>query len=110
MTCPSPKIAKNAAANPPVDLEISFLMDNIHLIPEENLLTVGFDPIYYPFDDEIQQVKQSNIIHFEVKRKLDTKKERKNGFSSGFEFIGNGRNRRSNRSNRSRMSSVQLDR
>lgn len=68
MTCPSPSISKTATANPPIDLEISFMMDNIHFVPEENILTIAFDPIYYPFDDEIQEINASNIIHIEVKK------------------------------------------
>ncbi len=66
MICLSPMIDKNFELSPPLNLEISFIMDNMKIIPDENILTIFNDPIYYPFEDSIQQINSTNIVHFEV--------------------------------------------
>jgi hypothetical protein len=68
MICLSPGIDKNLHLTPPIELDITFIMDNIQIIPDENILTIVNDPIYYPFEDYIQQMNSTNIIKFEVKR------------------------------------------
>jgi hypothetical protein len=66
MICLSPIINKNLVLNLPIDLDIAFIMDNIKIIPEDNILTIVKDPIYYPFEDYIQEINSTNIIKFEV--------------------------------------------
>jgi hypothetical protein len=67
MICFSPKIEKNIELIPPFDLEVSFVMDNMKIIPENKFLMIINDPIYYPFEDSIQYINSTNIIQFEVK-------------------------------------------
>jgi hypothetical protein len=66
MICLSPIIDKNLELMQPFDLEISFIMDNMKIIPDENILIIVNDPIYYPFEDSIQQITSTNIVKFEV--------------------------------------------
>jgi hypothetical protein len=66
MICLSPGIDKNLGLTPPIDLDVRFIMDNVHLIPEENILTIVNDPIYYPFEDYIQEINSTQIIKFQV--------------------------------------------
>ncbi len=66
MICLSPGIDKNLSLNPPIDLDVRFIMDNVKIIPENNILTIVNDPIYYPFEDYIQEINSTNIIKFQV--------------------------------------------
>ncbi|CAF4845536.1 unnamed protein product, partial [Rotaria sp. Silwood2] len=66
MICLSPGIDKNLRLNPPIDLYVTFIMDNVKIIPEDDILTIVHDPIYYPFEDYIQEINSTNIIKFEV--------------------------------------------
>jgi hypothetical protein len=70
MICLSPGIDKNLSLNPPIDLDVRFIMDNVKIIPENNILTIVNDPIYYPFEDYIQEINSTNIIKFQVKKKI----------------------------------------
>ncbi|CAF2311605.1 unnamed protein product [Rotaria sp. Silwood2] len=65
MICLSPGIDKNLRLNPPIDLYVTFIMDNVKIIPEDDILTIVHDPIYYPFEDYIQEINSTNIIKFE---------------------------------------------
>ncbi|UJR25877.1 hypothetical protein I4U23_007227 [Adineta vaga] len=65
MICLSPAIDKNLGLNPPIDLDVTFFMDNIKIIPDNNILTIIDDPIYYPFKDYIQEINSTNIIKFQ---------------------------------------------
>lgn len=56
--------------NPPLPLKISFLMDNMTITLENNILTIINDPIYYPFENSIEQVKSDNIVRIEVEETL----------------------------------------
>lgn len=67
MICLSPMIDKNLDLIPSFNLEVSFIMDNMNIIPNENILTITNDPIYYPFEDSTQLIKSNNIIQFDVK-------------------------------------------
>jgi hypothetical protein len=69
MICLSPTIDKNLELIPSFALEISFIMDNMKIIPDDNILIIVNDPIYYPFEDSIQQINSTNILQFEVKKK-----------------------------------------
>lgn len=60
-------IDKNLGLNPPIELQVTFIMDNAKIIPEDNILTIVADPVYYPFEDYIQEVNSTNIVKFEVK-------------------------------------------
>ena len=62
MICLSPAVDKN----PTFDLEVSFLMDNMKITPDNNILMVVNDPIYYPFEDSMQKINSNNIIQIEV--------------------------------------------
>lgn len=66
MFCLTPEIDRNITLTPPFDMEIAFVMDNIYFIPENNLLSVGLDPIYYPFEDETQELNTTAILDFQV--------------------------------------------
>ncbi len=66
MICLSPGIDKNLSLNPPIDLDVRFVMDNAIIIPKNNILTILNDPIYHPFEDYIQQINSTNIIQFRV--------------------------------------------
>jgi hypothetical protein len=66
MICLSPVIDKNFGLNPPIDLDVTFFMDNIKIIPEDNVLTIVSDPIYYSFKDYIKEINSTDIITFEV--------------------------------------------
>lgn len=70
MICLSPRIDRTRDWNPPIDLAVFFLMNNIEIEPNENILTVGHDPIFYPFEDELQEINGSNTIQLEVRRRL----------------------------------------
>jgi hypothetical protein len=70
MICLSPAIDKNLHLNPPIELDIVFIMDNMKIIPEDNILTIVNDPIYYPFEEYIQEINSTNIIKFQVKKKF----------------------------------------
>jgi hypothetical protein len=59
-------IDKHPELSPPADLNILFIMDNMKIVPDEHILTIVNDPIYYPFEDSIQQINSTNIVHFEV--------------------------------------------
>jgi hypothetical protein len=66
MICLSPLIDKNVVELiPSFNLEISFIMDNMKIIPDEKNLIIINDPIYYPFEDSIQQITSTNIVQFE---------------------------------------------
>ncbi|CAF0773881.1 unnamed protein product [Adineta ricciae] len=65
MICLSPAIDRNLGLSPPIDLDVTFFMDNIKIIPEDNILTIVDDPIYFPFKDYIQEINSTNIIKFE---------------------------------------------
>ncbi|CAF3798026.1 unnamed protein product [Adineta steineri] len=65
MICLSPIIDKNLDLIPPFDIHVSFIMDNMKIIPEHDILMIVVDPIYYPFEDSIQQINSSNIVQFE---------------------------------------------
>jgi len=69
MICLSPTIDKNLELIPSFALEISFIMDNMKIRPDDNILIIVNDPIYYPFEDSIQQINSTNILQFEVKKK-----------------------------------------
>jgi len=45
-------------------------MDNLQIIPDDNILTIVNDPIYHPFIDFVQEINSTNIIHFEVKQRF----------------------------------------
>ncbi len=66
MICLSPMIDKNVELIPLFDLRISFTMDNMKIIPDDNIFIIVNDPIYYPFEDSIQQINSTNIVQFEV--------------------------------------------
>jgi len=66
MICLSPAIDKNLGLDPPIDLYVRFIMDNIQIIPDHDILTIVNDPIYYPFEDYIQEINSTNIIQFHV--------------------------------------------
>ena len=66
MICLSPSIDKSLEFNAPLDLEISFLMDNMKIVPNDNTLTVVHDPNYYPFENSFQQINSLNVVQFEV--------------------------------------------
>jgi hypothetical protein len=66
MTCLSPTIEQTLTAYIPLDLDISFMMDGMCLVPDENILTIGYDPIYYPFKNEIQEMNELQTIEFHV--------------------------------------------
>ncbi|CAF1388189.1 unnamed protein product [Adineta steineri] len=68
MICLSPIIDKNLDLIPPFDIHVSFIMDNMKIIPEHDILMIVVDPIYYPFEDSIQQINSSNIVQFELHR------------------------------------------
>jgi hypothetical protein len=71
MICLSPKIEKNLELIPSFDLEVSFIMDNMKIIPENRILMIMNDPTFYPFEDSIQKVNSTNIIQFEVRKKTN---------------------------------------
>lgn len=66
MICLSPNIDKNLALDPPIDLSVKFIMDNVQIVPEYNSLTIVNDPIYHPFEDYIQHINSTHTIHFQV--------------------------------------------
>lgn len=66
MICVSPSIDKKLSLNPPIDLYVTFIMDNLNIVPEDNILTIIQDPIYYPFENYVQDINSTNIIKFEV--------------------------------------------
>ena len=70
MICLSPGIDKNLGLNPPIDLDIIFIMDNVRIVLENNILTILNDPIYYPFENYIQELNSTKIIQFEVEEKI----------------------------------------
>jgi hypothetical protein len=55
---------------PPLDLDVSFIMDNMKIKPEDNILLIVNDPIYYPFEDSRQKINSTNIIQFQVNIQL----------------------------------------
>ncbi|CAF0881012.1 unnamed protein product [Adineta steineri] len=65
MICLSPTIDKNLGLSPPIDLDVTFYMDNIKIIPDNNVLTIVNDPIYYPFENYIQEINSTHIIKFQ---------------------------------------------
>ncbi|CAF3574252.1 unnamed protein product [Rotaria socialis] len=65
MICLSPGIDKNLNLSPPIYLYVSFIMDNVNIVPEDGILMIVQDPVYYPFDDYVQEVNSTNIIRFE---------------------------------------------
>lgn len=70
MICHSPVLSKALEFHLPMNFHIHFLMDNLQIIPDENILTIVNDPIYHPFVDFIQEINSTNIIHFEVKQRF----------------------------------------
>ena len=68
MICWSPIIDKNPDLTPVFDLQVSFVMDNMKIIPEKDTLMIINDPIYFPFEDSIQETNSTNIIQFQVQR------------------------------------------
>ena len=67
MNCTTPIIHQERKFLLPLDLNISFLMDNMHIVPKEEILTVINDPIYYPFQNSAQQINGTGVVHFRVK-------------------------------------------
>ena len=61
-------MAKDRTIDLPVDLTVSFIMDNLSVAPREDLLVVVNDPIYYPFENYTQQVNASGMLHIQVRR------------------------------------------
>lgn len=71
MICLSPIIEKNLDLIPSFDVHVSFIMDNMKIIPEHDILIIVNDPIYYPFEDSIQQINSTNIVQIEVYYELN---------------------------------------
>lgn len=70
MICHSPVLSKTLEFHLPMNFHIHFLMDNLQIIPDDNILTIVNDPIYHPFIDFVQEINSTNIIHFEVKQRF----------------------------------------
>ncbi|CAF2137619.1 unnamed protein product [Rotaria magnacalcarata] len=64
MICISPTIDRSLDLTPSFDLSVLFIMDDLKIVPEDDILFVADDPIYYPFTDFIQEINSSNIIRF----------------------------------------------
>ncbi|CAF0972266.1 unnamed protein product [Rotaria sordida] len=65
MICISPIIDRNLNLMPSFDLNILFIMDNMKIIPNDDILIIVNDPIYYSFVNSIQEINSTNIIRFE---------------------------------------------
>ena len=113
MSCLSPRIDRTRDWNPPIDLGVFFLMNNIEIEPNENILTVGHDPIFYPFEDELQEINASNTIQLEVSRRQHVDESNTSVVllvCSGIESLRDRWNRYSYRSARSCLCSIQSNR
>jgi len=71
MFCLSPTIDKNLDLIPSFDVQVLFIMDNMKIIPDHDILIIVNDPIYYPFEDSIQQINSTNIVQVEVYEELN---------------------------------------
>jgi hypothetical protein len=71
MFCLSPIIDKNLDLIPPFDVQVLFIMDNMKIRPDHDIFIIVNDPIYYPFEDSIQQINSTNIVQFEVYEELN---------------------------------------
>ncbi|CAF1162710.1 unnamed protein product [Adineta ricciae] len=65
IACLSPTLDKNLDLSPVFNLRVLIIMDNMKIQPENDILTILNDPIYYPFENSIQQINSSNIVRFE---------------------------------------------
>ncbi|CAF3033085.1 unnamed protein product [Rotaria sp. Silwood2] len=65
MVCLSPIIDRNLNITPSFDLNVLFIMDNLKIIPNDDILIIANDPIYYPFVNSIQEINSTNIVRFE---------------------------------------------
>lgn len=72
MICLSPGIDRNLELNTPLDLDVSFVMDNMKIVPDHRMLTIVPDPHYFPFEDSVQQINSSNILQFEVDQSISS--------------------------------------
>ena len=70
MICLSPSIDRHLEQNVPLDLDVSFTMDNMKIVPDHRMLTIVADPHYFPFEDSVQQISSSNIVQFEVDQSI----------------------------------------
>lgn len=71
MNCLSPTIDTRFNLTPPFALNVLFIMDNMKIIPDNNILTILDDPVYYPFEDYVQDLTSTNILRFEVHSKFN---------------------------------------
>ena len=68
MNCSTPKIDEEQTMDLPLDLTVSFIMDNLSIAPHDDILVVVADPIYYPFENFTQQINASGLLHIQVRR------------------------------------------
>jgi len=83
MICLSPLINKDLQLNPIFQLNVSFMMDNMKIIPDRSNLTIVDDPVYYSFENSIQKMNSNYIIQIEVKF---TFFDKQNSFIINFHF------------------------
>lgn len=68
MNCTTPNLRQDRKFKLPLELNVSFVMDNMNVVPKEEILVVINDPIYYPFDNLRQAVNSTGLIHFRVRK------------------------------------------
>ncbi|CAF4667346.1 unnamed protein product [Rotaria sp. Silwood1] len=64
MICSSPMIDRSLNLMPPFDLNVLFIVDNMNITPNDDILIIVNDPIYYSFVNFIQKVNTTNVVPF----------------------------------------------
>ena len=66
MICPSPIFEKNSDLIPSFELYVCFIMDNLKIIPDDDILAIIDDPIYYSFQEMTREINSTNVVQIEV--------------------------------------------
>ena len=66
MNCSTPALSVKEGIDLPLQLNISFIMDDAQLMPEENNFTLFADPIYERFDEAIRRIDSTGLVHIRV--------------------------------------------
>lgn len=66
MSCLTPSLDPKEGINLPFVFNVSFIMDYAQLVPEESNFTLLPDPTYERFDESIQRIDSTGLIHIRV--------------------------------------------
>ena len=72
MNCSTPALNVTEGITLPLEFNISFAMDYAQLIPNDSNFTLLSDPIYERFDEPVQRIDSTGLVHIRVMQRLLT--------------------------------------